>query len=193
MASNGSSSGSKRTSNHIRIRSGSTATSSNSNSSSSSSNDCRRRHHERRLLKYTSEQLFEVVSNVDKYQEFVPWCKQSTILRNSKHAGSISSDSSSSTCSNELVQPEAPRELEAELVVGFGVFTERYVSKVSLEANKSVVAVSNQTNLFEHLRTEWKFLPASDPKSCWVTFQVDFHFKNALYNQVTLEQSARIT
>lgn len=121
-----------------------------------------RTHHERRLLKFSSEQLFNVVSNVKSYHLFVPWCKESNIIR------------------------ETETDLEAELVVGFGYFNEKYVSVVKLDRPRSVIAVSKQTNLLEYLKTEWSFAPTSnDPKKCWVTFKIDFKFKSPLYNQIS--------
>ena len=121
-----------------------------------------RTHHERRLLKFSSEQLFNVVSNVKSYHQFVPWCKESNIIK------------------------ETETDLEAELVVGFGYFNEKYVSVVKLDRPRSVIAVSRQTNLLEYLKTEWSFAPTSnDPKKCWVTFKIDFKFKSPLYNQIS--------
>lgn len=120
-----------------------------------------KRHYERRLLQYSPEELYDVVSNVAQYQEFVPWCKESTVLSSSD------------------------KEMKAELVVGFGYFTEKYLSIVSLEKPITVVAVSDELSLFEFLKTEWKFSPASNPNHTWVSFRVDFKFKSALYNNIS--------
>ena len=73
-----------------------------------------------------------------------------------------------------------------QLGVGFGFITERYTSLVTLEPARRVTAESTQTNLFESLRSEWRFLPASgDPNACWVTFQIDFQFKSEIYNRLS--------
>lgn len=120
-----------------------------------------RRHHERRLLQHPASLLYEVVADVEKYHCFVPWCQQSKILTNTGN------------------------ELTAELTVGFKYLTERYVSRVQLLAPQLVTAQSTQTNLFEFLKTEWKFTPAADPNHTWVSFQVDFQFRSALYNELS--------
>lgn len=120
-----------------------------------------KRHHERKLIRYPASLLYEVVSDVEHYYEFVPWCQKSKILQKS--------DSN----------------LSAELTVGFKYLTEQYVSQVQLQPPKVVTAQSNQTNLFEFLRTEWKFTPAQDPNCTWVSFQVDFKFRSALYNELS--------
>lgn len=120
-----------------------------------------KRHHERKLIKYPPELLYEVVSDVDKYHEFVPWCQKSKVLVRNKDS------------------------MSAELTVGFKYFTEKYISQVQLKPDKFVSACSAQTNLFEYLKTEWKFSPAQTPGTTWVSFQVDFKFRSALYNEVS--------
>lgn len=121
-----------------------------------------RRHFERRLLKYSTEQVYNIVADVNSYHKFVPWCKESRITN-----------------------IDDPTNVKAELVVGFGVFNERYTSEVTLNTPAYVRATSVKCNLLDFLITEWKFLPASDPKSCWVTFQIDFKFKSDLYNHIS--------
>lgn len=118
-------------------------------------------HSERRLLKFSCEQLYAVVSDVDSYSKFVPWCKDSRVL-------SIK-----------------PTGMEAELVVGFGLFEERYISEVSLDKPNSIVAISKQTSLLEFLKTEWKFTPSSQQGSSWVHFHIEFKFKSAMYHQLS--------
>ena len=119
-------------------------------------------HRERMLLKYSVEQVYDVVADVGKYHNFVPWCLESRVIKSGTN------------------------KLDAELVVGFGLFKEKYVSNVTLNFPTSVIAVSNQTNLFEHLRTEWRLSPlTSDPQSCWIVFQIDFKFKSTIYNNVS--------
>ena len=69
--------------------------------------DTKKYYHERKLLGYSPEQMFAVVSNVENYSEFVPWCQTSTVLYKS----------------------EDGTYLEAELEVGFQVFVERCVCR----------------------------------------------------------------
>jgi ribosome-associated toxin RatA of RatAB toxin-antitoxin module len=124
-----------------------------------------KKHYERRLLPYTQDQCYDVVADVERYSEFVPWVKESIIMKKEENSNVI----------------------EADLVVGFNVvnITERYTSIVTLNKPVQVNAVSKQTNLFENLSTEWKFAPARDSKSCWVTFKIDFEFKSSIYNQIS--------
>ena len=115
----------------------------------------RKHYHERRLLKFSNDQLYHVVSNVQMYKQFVPWCQESTVVT------------------------KTTKGLEAELVVGFGYFKERYISVVELDRPSKITATSKETNLFEYLRTEWRFAPSRvDPRKCWVTFEIEFKFRN---------------
>ena len=36
-------------------------------------------HHEKRIVPYTPDQLFELVADVRKYPEFLPWCVSTNI------------------------------------------------------------------------------------------------------------------
>jgi len=54
------------------------------------------RHEEQKTLAYAADELFSVVANVKDYPSFVPWCTGARVYR------------------------EGPRELVAELEIGFG-------------------------------------------------------------------------
>jgi coenzyme Q-binding protein COQ10 len=120
-----------------------------------------KRHQERKLFKFPMSVLYNVVSDVDNYKHFVPWCKDSVVLERNGN------------------------KVTAELVVGFQYLQERYVSNVTLTPPHTVAATSSQAAVFEHLKSEWKFTPASDPNNTWVNFYVEFRFKSALYNEVS--------
>jgi coenzyme Q-binding protein COQ10 len=121
------------------------------------------RHQDRKLLRFPLEHCFNVVSDVDKYEEFIPWCMKSRVI-----------------------SKDGENKMTAELTVGFQLYKEKYLSHVELKRDpNSVVAVSD-TNIFEYLKSEWKFTPSStDAGSTWVSFQIDFKFKSPLYNEVS--------
>lgn len=122
-----------------------------------------KKHHERRLIKYPINDIYEVVADVARYHEFVPWCKASKVIEIDNNSNAM----------------------RAELAVGFQYLTERYISNVSYQKPSIVTATSSQTGIFDILKTEWKFAPSSDPNSTWVTFHVEFKFKSALYNELS--------
>ena len=79
-------------------------------------------------------ELFDIVADVDKYSEFLPFCRKSRVTKR--------------TCANAF---------EAELEIGFKIFNERYLSKVSLERPRKVVAEDASNALFEKMKTVWRF------------------------------------
>ena len=114
---------------------------------------------EQRLLGYSCEQMFSVVSEVEKYHSFVPWCKKS------------------------LVRSKSENQLIADLVVGFPpLFGESYTSTVTFVKPFLVTAVSKDMSMFKHLKTVWKFKPIKDPNDnkprCQLDFAVSFEFRN---------------
>lgn len=118
-------------------------------------------YHERKLLMGVSrEDMYSVVTNVDEYEFFVPWCQKSVVKK--KNDGYM----------------------EAELEVGFQMFVERYVSKIQFDFPHQVRAQTGDSSLFSHLDSCWKLEPGPTKKSVWVDFEIDFAFKSALYRQV---------
>ncbi|KAK4434435.1 Coenzyme Q-binding protein COQ10, mitochondrial [Sesamum alatum] len=116
---------------------------------------------ERRVLGYSPEQLFNVVAAVDMYQDFLPWCERSKIVRHN---------------------PDGT--FDAELEIGFKFLAESYVSHVELSKPKSIKTTSSQSSLFDHLINVWEFNPGPVPGTCNLYFLVDFKFKSPLYRQI---------
>jgi coenzyme Q-binding protein COQ10 len=109
-------------------------------------------HAEKRLLPYAPEQVYEVVAAVDRYPEFLPWCKAARITRRDGNS------------------------FEAELVIAFKMFRERFISKVQLTP-RSGVDVQYVDGPFRYLNNHWRFLPAPEG-GCVVDFYVDFEFRS---------------
>ena len=96
-----------------------------------------------KTVQHSPEDLFAVVADVDRYQEFVPFCAGSRVLRRTSHT-----------------------RFEAELEIGFRLFNERYVSDVSLVPGESVTAEAVRTpgGLFERLVSTWRFERGAHPR-----------------------------
>lgn len=71
----------------------------------------------------------------------------------------------------------------ADLEIGFKLFSERYRSNVRLEPHVSVTTTSENTILFSHFDSSWRFEPGPVPNSTRLSFHVDFGFRSPLYRQ----------
>ncbi|MBA3527028.1 MAG: type II toxin-antitoxin system RatA family toxin [Pseudomonadota bacterium] len=113
------------------------------------------RHSETRYLPYTPEQMFEMVADVARYDEFLPWVVAVRIR------------SSSET------------ETVADLVVGFNAFKERFTSRVTKE-RPTAICVDYIEGPLKYLKNEWRFEPAS-AGGTEVFFSVDFAFRSRIF------------
>jgi len=116
------------------------------------------RHSEVKHLPYTPEQLFELVGDVKRYAEFLPWV---TAVR---------------------VRSSSETEMVADLIVGFGAFKERFTSKVTKERPGRIL-VEYVEGPLKYLHNEWRFVPAADGGTD-VHFSVDFAFRSRIFEAV---------
>ena len=123
-----------------------------------------------KLVRHPPEKLFQVVADVARYEEFVPFCASSRVLR-----------------------VLTPTRFEAELEIGFKVFSERYVSDVTLEEDpatgeKKVTATAippreDDDGLFQRLVSTWRFKPGRAPDETAVAFDLDFKVNSVVHSQ----------
>jgi len=106
---------------------------------------------DRQTLPYRADQLFDLVADVGKYPEFLPWCVAARVR------------SRSST------------DLLADLTFGFGPFRESFLSRVALDRPRGMV-VRYENGPFRYLTNRWDFTPT--PDGCVVDFHVDFEFRS---------------
>ena len=113
------------------------------------------RHSETKHLPYTPAQLFDLVADVGRYAEFLPWV---VAVR---------------------VRSSTETETIADLVVGFNAFKERFTSKVTKQAPDRIT-VDYIEGPLKYLKNEWRFEPAPGGGSN-VYFSVDFAFKSRIF------------
>lgn len=149
--------------------------------------DTNTRYKETKLFAHPPSKVFNVVAAVEHYSDFVPWCVGSTILtrRNTTtHHSNSNTRTHISPTSSSPPPPTHPIYLEAELEVGFQIFTERYTSKVTLQPDHRITSKVEDSTLFDHLSNTWEFRPGPMPSTTMVNFEVDFAFRSPLYRQV---------
>ncbi len=111
-------------------------------------------HAEQRYVPYRPDQMFDLVAEVDKYPEFLPWCRAARIVH---REGNL---------------------FYADLVVAFRMFRERFRSKVLL-LPKYGIDVEYIDGPFKYLNNHWRFKQATDG-GCIIDFYVDFEFRSRL-------------
>ena len=116
------------------------------------------RHSETRHLPYTPEQLFDLVADVARYDEFLPWV---VAVR---------------------VRSSSETETVADLVVGFNAFKERFTSRVVKERPHRI-CVDYVDGPLKYLHNEWTFERAVDGGTN-VHFAVDFAFRSRLFESL---------
>jgi coenzyme Q-binding protein COQ10 len=116
------------------------------------------RHSETKHLPYTPEQLFTLVADVARYDEFLPWV---VAVR---------------------VRSSSETETIADLVVGFNAFKERFTSRVT-KAFPTRILVDYIEGPLKYLKNEWRF-EAADDGGTNVFFSVDFAFKSRLFESL---------
>jgi coenzyme Q-binding protein COQ10 len=110
-------------------------------------------HAEHQTVPYRPEQLFDLVADVGRYPEFLPWCV------------------------GARVRSRTETELVADLTIGFGPFRESFTSRVQLH-RPGEIQVRYEDGPFRYLNNNWRFSP--DPRGCKVAFFVEFEFRSRL-------------
>ena len=116
------------------------------------------RHKETRRLPYTPEQMFDLVADVGRYGEFLPWVA----------AVRVRSDSET--------------EMVADLVVGFKALKERFTSRVTKDRPRRI-HVDYLDGPLKYLKNDWTFEPDGEG-GCLVGFYVDFEFRSRIFEMI---------
>jgi coenzyme Q-binding protein COQ10 len=109
-------------------------------------------HHETRVVPYTPDQMFDLVADVARYPEFLPWVTAARI-RSRDAEGFV-----------------------ADVLVGFKSFREKFTSRVVLNRAKRAIVAEYLEGPFKHLTNKWHFEPHQSG-GCAVDFDIDFEFK----------------
>ena len=116
-------------------------------------------HSETRHLPYSAQQMYDLVADVNSYPKFLPWTAAARVRQVTE-------------------QPDGTRLMEADLVISFKVFREKFGSRVVLDDAARKIETEYLDGPFKHMISHWRFAERKD--GCDVAFDVDFAFRNRL-------------
>jgi len=113
---------------------------------------------------YSTPQIFKLVIDIERYPEFLPWCRAARVLERGEGC------------------------LTAELVVSFSHITESYVSEVIYTeplspGEKGVIDVHLLKGPFKHLSNHWIFTPLASGGSD-IKLELAFQFRSRLLDSL---------
>ena len=119
-------------------------------------------HSETRPLPYTAQQMYDLVADVASYPQFLPWTAAARI-KSTEDKG------------DHMV-------MDADLVISFKVFRERFTSRVVLWPQDHKIDTEYLDGPFKYMKSNWSFKDTD--AGCEVSFFVDFEFRNAILQKI---------
>lgn len=116
-------------------------------------------HSETRTLPYSPQQMYDLVADVARYPEFLPWTAAARVR-------------------SVTPQGDGSEVMDADLVISFKLFREKFRSRVVLWPEERRIDTEYLDGPFKHMRSNWSFTQAGE--GCDVSFFVDFEFRNRL-------------
>ena len=116
------------------------------------------KHSETRSLPFSAAQMFDLVADVGRYGEFLPWVAGVRVKSNSE------------------------AEMVADLLVGFKAIKEKFTSRVQKDRPR-LIRVDYLDGPMKYLHNEWQFRDAANG-GCEVDFMVDFQFKSRVFEAI---------
>ncbi|WP_017669186.1 type II toxin-antitoxin system RatA family toxin [Sandarakinorhabdus sp. AAP62] len=113
------------------------------------------KHREVRRLPWSATEMFDLVADIGRYPEFLPWVQ------------------------GMRVGPERDGIVVADMIVGFRMIREKFTSRVTLDRPRTV-HVEYLDGPMKHLFNDWTFRDAPDG-GCEIDFAVDFEFRNRAF------------
>tara|TARA_Y100000768_G_C23984581_1_gene687953 strand:- start:2336 stop:2779 length:444 start_codon:yes stop_codon:yes gene_type:complete len=116
----------------------------------------------KKIIPCKKEQLIEMVLDIEKYPEFVPWCMEGKIYEKNE--------------SKDLIT------FNGDLKVGKSILNETFSSHVTYYKEKDKIIVTNLDGPLKHLKNEWYFKNVNNATQ--LEFFIDFELKNPILNSI---------
>jgi coenzyme Q-binding protein COQ10 len=114
----------------------------------------------KRLIECKKDQLIDLVLDIEKYPEFVPFCLGSHVYEKNKE-GNLTL-------------------IIADLTIGKGPFKDTYKSDVKFDKENSTINVTNIGGPLNHFENNWKFIETEGGTE--ISFDIDFEIENKFLN-----------
>ena len=116
----------------------------------------------KKIIPCKKMQLIEMVLDIEKYPEFVPWCIEGKVYDKNESSDLIS--------------------FNGDLKVGKSILNETFSSHVSYHKAKDKIIVNNLNGPLKHLKNEWNFKEINNATQ--LEFFIDFELKNPILNEI---------
>ena len=116
----------------------------------------------KKIIPCKKNQLIEMVLDMEKYPEFVPWCIEGKVFNKNE--------------SSDLIT------FHGDLKVGKSFLNETFASQVSYHKEKDKIIVTNLEGPLKHLKNEWIFKDINN--NTQLEFFIDFELKNPILNGI---------
>ena len=116
----------------------------------------------KKIIPCKKNDLIEMILDIEKYPQFVPWCLNGKIY--------------------SKVEREDIIEIEADLTVGKKFLNQTYKSHVTYYKEKDKILVNNIGGPLKSLQNEWNIKEINNQSE--VFFKIDFEIKNVFYNMI---------
>ena len=114
----------------------------------------------KRLIEADKQKLIELVLDIEKYKDFIPYCLDSKVYERNDEGDKIF--------------------IVADLTIGKGIFKDTYKSDVKYNKLNNTIYVTNIDGPLRYLENVWKFTEKDNFTE--VSFDVDFELKNKFLN-----------
>ena len=116
----------------------------------------------KKIIPCKKKQLIDMVLDIEKYPEFVPWCIEGKVKDKNE--------------SEDLIS------FNGELRVGKSILNETFFSQVSYYKEKDKIIVTNLDGPLKYLKNEWTFKDVNNATQ--LEFFIDFELKNPILNAI---------
>ena len=112
----------------------------------------------KRRVRHSARDMFDLVADVERYPEFVPLCRTLRVRKRTSEGEGI-------------------EVLIADMTVAYKLVRESFLSRVTLDRPNLQILVEYLEGPFSHLENRWTFLPTGE-QACDVEFYIEYEFKS---------------